>query len=46
MGFGKVIKKSWVYYEHNEWFKITSVSYDLDEILYSVVIITSPDTEF
>ena len=37
---------SWVGYEHDEWFKITSVSYYLDDILYSVVRSTEPDTEF
>ena len=34
MGFGKDIKKMWVDYEHDEWFRITSVSYYLDDILY------------
>ena len=36
---------SWGSYEHDEWFKITSVSYYLDDIIYSVVRSTSPYTE-
>ena len=41
----RLLKTSWVDYEHDEWFKITSVSYYLDEILYSVVRNISLDTE-
>ena len=37
---------SWVDYEHEEWFKITSVSYYLGDILYYVVRSTAPYTEF
>ena len=40
-----LFKKSWFGSEHDEWFKITSVSYYLDYILYSVVISTPPKTE-
>ena len=42
----RLFNTSWVDYEHDEWFKITSVSYYLDDILYSVVRSTAPDTEF
>ena len=41
----KLSNTSWVDYEHEEWFKITSVSYYLDNILYSVVRSTAPDKE-
>ena len=41
----RLFNTSWVGYEHDEWFKITSVSYFLDDILYSVVRSRSPDTE-
>ena len=41
----RLFNKSWVDYEHDEWFRITSVSYYLDEILCSVVRITASDTE-
>ena len=37
---------SWVDYEYDEWFKINSVSYYINDILYSVVRSTAPDTEF
>ena len=42
----RLFNTSWVDYEYDEWFRITSVSYCLDDILYSVVISTAPDTEF
>ena len=42
----RLFNTSWVDYEYDEWFKITSVSYYLDDILYSVVRSTAPDTEF
>ena len=32
-------------YEHDELFEITTVSYYIDDILYSVVISISSDTE-
>ena len=32
-------------YEHDEWFNITLVSYDLDDVLYSVVRSTVQNTE-
>ena len=41
----RLFNTSWVEYEYYEWFNITSVSYYLDDILYSIVIITSPDKE-
>ena len=44
MVFEKVIQRSWVDYEHDEYFNITSVSYYPDYILYSVVKSTAPDT--
>ena len=41
----RLFNKSCVDYEYDEWFEITSVSYYLDDILYSVVVRTAPDTE-
>ena len=41
----RLFNTSWVGYEHDEWFKITSVSYYLDDIFYSVVRSTAPDAE-
>ena len=41
----RLFNTSWVDYEHDEWFKITSASYYLDDIIYSVVRNTAPDTE-
>ena len=41
----RLFNTSWVDYEYDEWFKITSVSYYLDNILYYVVRSTAPDTE-
>ena len=43
--FSRLFNTSWVDYKYDEWFKITSVSYYLDDIFYSVVRRTSPDTE-
>ena len=40
----RLFNTSWVGYEHDEWFEITSFLYYLNDILYSVVIITDPDT--
>ena len=37
----RLLNTSLVDYEYDEWFNITSVSYDLDDILYSVVRSTS-----
>ena len=41
----RLLNTRWVDYKYDEWFKITSVSYYLDDILYSFVIITAPDIE-
>ena len=41
----RLFNTSCVGYEYDEWFKITSVSYYIDDILYSIVRSTSPDTE-
>ena len=41
----RLFNTSWVDCEYDEWFKITSVSYYLDDILYSVLRKTAPDTE-
>ena len=41
-----LFSKSWVDYDHDEWFNITSVSYHIEEIIYSVVRSIAPDTEF
>ena len=32
-------------YERDKWFKITAVSYYIDDILYSLMRSTAPDTE-
>ena len=40
-----LFRPSWVDYEHDKWLKITSVPYYPDDILYSVVRSTAPDTE-
>ena len=41
----KLFNRSWVGSEHDEWSKITSDSYYIDDILYSIVRSTDPDTE-
>ena len=45
MALERLFNKSWVDYEYDEWFKITSVSYYLDNILYYFVRRTAPDIE-
>ena len=45
MDFENVLDKSLVGSEPDEWFNVTTVSYYIDDILYSVVRSTSPDTE-
>ena len=41
-----LLNTSWVGFEHDEWLEITSVSYYLDDILYSAVRNTDSNTEF
>ena len=45
MGYSRLFNTSWVDYEYDEWFRITSFLYYHDDILYYVVRRTSPDTE-
>ena len=45
MALARLFNTSFVDYEYDEWFKITSVSYYIDDILYSVVRSTTQDTE-
>ena len=41
----RLFNTSWVGYEYDEWFKITSVSYYLDHMLYYVVRSIAPEKE-
>ena len=44
-GIWKVLfKKSWIFPEPGEWFKITAVLYYIDDMVYTVVRIKAPDT--